>query len=143
MERIAIFESSPSEIVKKVKDGFINPLDVKLAVSEYQKILEYIDRNIQPELDNELDKYKGSTFEYGNCKITKRETRKYDFTGINEWTEKQIVINDAKLKVKDIETKYKSASPDNPVVDTTTGEVVTAIPFTVTKSLIIKHSVEK
>lgn len=143
MERIALFESAPNKIVEGVREGFLNPIDVKIAILEYSKILDYIDRNISEELDNELGKYKGNSFEYGNFKVTKRETKRYDFSNINEWVEKQIVINDTKLKQKDIETKYKSASQDNPVVDITTGEVVTSIPFTVTKSLVIKEVIAK
>lgn len=133
-------EQLTDNLVAKVKEGFINPLEVKCKLNKLQKCLEKAEKAILSEVNSEIDKYSGKekTIEYAGFKITRSETKKYDFSGIGEWCSLTAEIERLTNIRKDVETKYKSASADNVIVDTTTGEEVTSVPYTVTSRITVK-----
>lgn len=133
-------ERLTDNLVAKVQDGFLNPLEAKCKLSKLQKCLEKAEKAIISEVNSEIDKYstKEKTIEYMGFKITRSETKKYDFSGIGEWCSLTAEIERLTNIRKDVETKYKSASADNVIVDTTTGEEVTSVPYTVTSRITVK-----
>lgn len=133
-------ERLTDNLVAKVQDGFLNPLEAKCKLSKLQKCLEKAEKAILSEVNSEIDKYSGKekTIEYAGFKISRVETKKYDFSGIGEWCSLTAEIERLTNIRKDVETKYKSASADNVIVDTTTGEEVTSVPYTVTSRITVK-----
>lgn len=133
-------ESLTDNLVAKVQEGYLNPLEVKCKLNKLQKCLEKAEKAILSEVNNEIDKYssKEKTIEYAGFKITRCETKKYDFSGIGEWEEVTAEIERLNGIRKNIEDKYKTASIDNVIVDTKTGEEITSIPYTVTSRITVK-----
>lgn len=133
-------ESLTNNLVTKVKEGFLNPLEIKCKLNKLQKCLEKAEKAILSEVNNEIDRYsgEGKTIEYAGFKISRSETKKYDFSGIGEWEEINAEIERLNGIRKNIEDKYKTASVDNVIVDTKTGEEITSVPYTVTSRIIIK-----
>ena len=133
-------ESLTDNLVAKVQEGYLNPLEVKCKLNKLQKCLEKAEKAILNEVNNEIDKYSGKekTIEYAGFKISRCETKKYDFSGIGEWEEITAEIERLNGIRKNIEDKYKAASVDNVIVDTKTGEEVTSVPYTVTSRITIK-----
>lgn len=133
-------EQLTDNLITKVQEGFLNPLEVKCKLNKLQKCLEKAEKAILSEVNSELDKYSGKekTIEYAGFKITRSETKKYDFSGIGEWEAINAEIERLTNIRKNVETKYKSASADNVIVDTTTGEEVTSVPYTVTSRITVK-----
>lgn len=132
-------ESLTDNLIAKVQEGYLNPLEVKCKLNKLQKCFEKAEKAILDEVNNEIDKYgKEKTIEYAGFKITRSEQKKYDFSGIGEWCSLTAEIERLTNIRKDVETKYKSASADNVIVDTTTGEEVTSVPYTVTSRITVK-----
>lgn len=133
-------ERLTDNLVAKVQDGFLNPLEAKCKLSKLQKCLEKAEKAIISEVNSEIDKYstKEKTIEYMGFKITRSETKKYDFSGIGEWEAITAEIKRLDVTKKNIEDKYKTASADNVIVDTTTGEEITSVPYSVTTRITVK-----
>lgn len=125
-------------IIEAVKNGEVNPLEVQMRVKILENAVKEIKDGINAEVLIEAEKYGSKTFEYKGGKFSVSERKTYDFTGINEWNEINEQINNLKAKQKTIETKYKTANVDNVIVDMTTGETITSVPYTTTKIISVK-----
>ena len=125
-------------IIEAVKNGEVNPLEVQMRVKILENAVKEIKDGINAEVLSEAEKYGSKTFEYKGGKFSVSERKTYDFTGINEWNEVNEQINNLKAKQKTIETKYKTANVDNVIVDITTGETITSVPYTTTKIISVK-----
>lgn len=125
-------------IIEAVKNGEVNPLEVQMRVKILENAVKEIKDGINAEVLTEAEKYGSKTFDYKGGKFSVSERKTYDFTGINEWNEINEQINNLKAKQKTIETKYKTANVDNVIVDMTTGETITSVPYTTTKIISVK-----
>lgn len=125
-------------IIEAVKNGEVNPLEVQMRVKILENAVKEIKDGINEEVLSEAGKYGSKSFEFKGGKFSVSERKTYDFTGINEWNEINAQINDLKAKQKTIETKYKTANVDNVIVDLTTGETITSVPYTTTKIISVK-----
>ena len=132
-------ESLTDNLVAKVQEGYLNPLEVKCKLNKLQKCLEKAEKAILNEVNNEIDRYGNEkTIKYAGFTITRSEQKKYDFSGIGEWCELTAEIDRLSGLRKEVETKYKTASKDNVIVDTTTGEEITSVPYSVTTRITVK-----
>ena len=127
-----------NSIIEAVKNGKVNPLEVQMRVKILENAVKEIKDGINAEVLSEAEKYGSKTFDYKGGKFSVSERKTYDFTGINEWNEINEQINNLKAKQKTIETKYKTANVDNVIVDITTGETITSVPYTTTKIISVK-----
>lgn len=127
-----------TSVIEAVKNGDVNPLEVQMKVKILENAVKEIKDGINEEVLSEAEKYGSKTFDFKGGKFTVSERKTYDYTGINEWNEINEQINNLKAKQKTIETKYKTANVDNVIVDITTGETITSVPYTTTKIISVK-----
>jgi len=112
------------EIVSKVQEGEISPLDLAVRLSAMEKVIETIKEHIGENVLEELDKQQGNAIVMG-AKIQRKETgTSYDYSGTP-------VINELKAQEKAIADKRKAIEktaqllPDGvqtQMVDEQTGE---------------------
>lgn len=132
-------EKFSNNLLEQVKEGLINPIEVKCKLNKLQKACENVEKSIIDEVNNEIDRYGNEkTIKYAGFTITRSEQKKYDFSGIGEWCELTAEIDRLSELRKEVETKYKTASKDNVIVDTTTGEEITSVPYSVTTRITVK-----
>lgn len=133
-----VLEQDKEKIIEAVKNGEVDPLKVLIKSRTYIKTIKEIEEFVNSFAITEAEKYGDKTFGFQGCKITRTETKKYDFSGIGEWDEVNSKIDSYKKVQKAIETKYKTASVENPIIDTKTGEEITSVPYLTTVSLKIQ-----
>lgn len=133
-----VLKKDKEHIIEAVRNGEVNPLEVQMRVKILENAVKEIKDGINEEVLSEAEKYGSKYFEYKGGKFSVSERKTYDFTSINEWNEINSQINDLKAKQKTIETKYKTANVDNVIVDMTTGETITSVPYKTTKIISVK-----
>lgn len=133
-----VLEKDKEHIIEAVRNGEINPLDVIIKARTYEKTIKEISEAVNEFAISEAEKYSYKTFGYKGFKITRSETRKYDLSGIGEYDDVVKQIDDRKKLLKSITEKYKTASIENPIIDTKTGEEITSVPYLTTVSIKIQ-----
>lgn len=110
-----------NDLVRRVNDGEINPLDLKAQMKFIEKTLELIDKQTKDSWMKEAVKY-GKSFEYKGWQVDEIEAGiKYDYSMDVEWSE-------LKEKIKSRETFLKAIKEPLEIVNTTTGETTTIYP---------------
>jgi len=126
----AIYQAS-MDMVQRVQDGEISPLELAVKLSAFEKIIETIRENIAENVLAELDKEQGKTVVMG-AKIQRKETgTTYDYSGtpiINELKAQEKTIADRRKAIE----KASQLLPEGmqtQMVDEATGET-----FAITKA---------
>jgi hypothetical protein len=112
------------QLIESVKEGEVNPLELKAMIKALEMILERTDKATK---DNQLraaDLFPGDSFEAYGVKFAKGDVHtSYKYEGCNdkEWAS-------AKEKLKERETFLKALKSPIDVLDKDSGEVVTIKP---------------
>jgi hypothetical protein len=118
-------------IVRSVKDGQENPLNVMLQIRAMEKAFKVIMDQIKDEVVTEADKYPGTTFKFRGVDLAKGDvSTSYDYTicGDTEWERRKVDADSAKEKLSEREAFLKALKEPVTIVDEMTGEVVTVRP---------------
>lgn len=118
-------------IIRSVKDGEENPLNVMLYIRAMEKAFRVINDQIKEYAVREADKYPGTTFNYRGVELAKGDvSTTYDYTvcGDTIWERLRVDADAAKLKLSERETFLKSLKEPITIVDEMTGEVVEVRP---------------
>lgn len=118
-------------IVRSVKEGQENPLNVMLQIRAMEKAFEAIRNEIKDEVLTEADKYPGTTFQFRGVDLAKGDVKtEYDYSvcGDTEWERRKVDHDAAKVRLTERESFLKGLKESMPVVDEMTGEVVTVRP---------------
>lgn len=117
-------------VIKSVKDGNINPLDLTIKLKALEDTTDIIRKAIKSDATIEADKY-GKSFTYHNAKIdVVMAGVKYDYSNCEdpEWNELNLEIIALSEKRKERETFLKSLNNYLTIVDEDTGETSTIYP---------------
>lgn len=118
-------------IVRAVKDGEENALDVMLQLRAMEKAFKVINEQIKDNVVTEANKYPGTTFKYRGVELAKGDvstTYDYAVCGDTIWERLRVDADTAKLKQSERETFLKSLKEPITIVDEMTGEVVEVRP---------------
>lgn len=109
-----ILKNTIEELVFKVKNGEINPLELLIISNIFKDIHEYISSELKENILNEANKYPEKEFTYRGYKVIKQQRVTYDFQD-NEITKWEKAIKDRKELLKKL---------TEPIVFESTGEVI-------------------
>jgi len=133
--------SQIDEIIRAVKDGEVNAIEVKAKSNIIKKELERIDNAIEEEVNSEIDKY-GDKFEFKGLEISRTYAKTYDYNSIPEIANLSLKIADLKKEQDELKKKYKGTTYKTTIVDQETGEVIKeeerTLPYTTTTRITIK-----
>jgi hypothetical protein len=118
-------------IIRAVKDGEENPLNVMLQIRAMEKAFEVIKKQISENVVTEADKYPGTTFQFRGVKLAKGDvSTRYDYShcGDTEWERRNTEAETAKSRLSERETFLKGLKEPITIVDEMTGEIVTVRP---------------
>lgn len=119
----AIYQVS-MDLVAKVQEGEISPLELAVKLSAFEKIIETVRANIGENVLEELDKQQGNAIVMG-AKIQRKETgTSYDYSGtpvINELKAQEKAIADKRKAVEKIAQNLPDGTQTQ-MVDEQTGE---------------------
>ena len=113
-------------IVRAVRDGQENPLNVLLQVRAMEKAIKIILDNVKPFAEREAEKYPGNHFEFKGNDIAKADVKtEYDYSVCNDpvYEMKLYEYEKALRELKERETLLKAITEPITVVDPLTGEV--------------------
>lgn len=128
MDQINSFSSG---IIRAVKEGNVNPLDVMLQMKAMEKSFENIKNQIKENVNREADKYPGVTFNYRGVELVKGDVKtEYDYTVCNDtvWERRNTDAESAKRLLDERQSFLKSLKEPITTVDEMTGEIVTIRP---------------
>lgn len=118
-----IYQAS-MDIVEKVREGEISPLELAVKLSAFERIIETIKEHIGENVLEELDKQQGNAIVMG-AKIQRKETgTSYDYSGtpvINELKAQEKAIADKRKAVEKIAQSLPDGTQTH-MVDEQTGE---------------------
>ena len=124
-------EMFANTIIRDVKEGRENPLEIQLLIKKYEFVLNEIKENIKVNVSNEAAKYGEKEFEYGGAKCHYTPTAtSYDFTvcGDNAWQSFDLAEKNMKEHKKQREEFLKMVTEPLNLVDEETGETYTISP---------------
>jgi uncharacterized protein YlbG (UPF0298 family) len=124
-------EMFANSIIRDVKEGRENPLEIQLLIKKYEFVLNEIKENIKVNVNTEVAKYGEKEFEYGGakCHYTPVKTE-YDFSVCNDPNLDAIDSEIERLKeLKKVRENYLKSLPQTiTVVNDDTGEMETISP---------------
>ena len=124
-----------NDLVRRVYEGEINPLDLKAQLKFIYRTLDIVDLNTKDAWMKEVAKH-GKSFEYKGWQVNEVEAgTTYDFSNDAEWVE-------MKNKLKDREAFLKSLKEPLEIVDTETGETTTIHPPIKKSTTTLKFTVK-
>jgi hypothetical protein len=118
-------------IIRAVKDGEENPLNVMLQIRAMSKAFEVIKEKINENVITEADKYPGTTFTYRGVELAKGDVKtEYDYetSGDTIWEQRKADFDAAKARLSERESFLKGLKEPMTIVDELTGEIVTIRP---------------
>lgn len=119
------------QVIEAVKGGNANPLQVRAWKKFNELAFERIDKETQAEQLREADKYPGDKFEAFGCTMQKGDVRtEYDYLACGDpiYIRLQSILDSAKEQLKQREAFLKTIKSPMPIIDESTGEVVTINP---------------
>lgn len=127
-----ILKNSIEELIFKVKNGEINPLELLVISSIFKDLHEYISSELREDILNEASKYPEKEFTYKGYKIVKQQKTTYDFqdSDIIKWEK---AIKDRKELLKKL---------TEPIVFESTGEIIYPPTKKVTEYVYIKKELK-
>lgn len=124
-------ENFSNAIIRDVKEGRSNPLEIQVLIKKYEFVLNEIKENIKGNVNTETLKHGEKPFTYGGaeCHYTPTKTE-YDFSqcGDTEWETLDAEISALQSRKKFREAFLKSLTNPITVVSELTGEVDTISP---------------
>ena len=111
-------------VIREVKAGDQNPLEVKVLITALKKSLEIIEEGIKDSVLSEATKH-GKNFDFYGAKICIKENgQRYDFKNCNypKWNLLDVQELSVKEKKKEAEAFLKTVKEPFELVDTETGE---------------------
>lgn len=119
------------ELIRAVKDGEMNPLQLRATLKATEMVIARVNKETQWEQLTEADKYPERTFEAFGCKIEKAELgTSYDYESCGDpvYAHRLKIQEEATKQVKEREAWLKAVKePMNFIVEDT-GEVVKITP---------------
>ena len=117
-------QTDVDNLVQKVLQGDINPLDVYITIKKIEDALKTAKKRLKDISVDEAEKYGKMTFGYMDADITiKNSATSYDYSNIPEVITKE-------LELKAIKERHKQAL-QHTIIDEKTGEIL--------KAPIVKH----
>jgi len=124
-------ENFSNAIIRDVKEGRSNPLEIQVLIKKYEFVLNEIKENIKGNVNTETLKHGEKPFTYGGaeCHYTPVKTE-YDFSscGDTEWEMLDAEITAAQARKKIRENYLKSLPEPTTVLNELTGELETIKP---------------
>jgi hypothetical protein len=121
------------QLIQSVKEGEVNPLELKAMIKALEMILERTDKETKENQMRAADLFPGDSFEAYGVKFTKADVYTvYDFKHCNDpiWNQRAFILESAKEQLKEREAFLKTLKDPLTFVDETgdSGEIVTILP---------------
>ena len=109
-----------NHFIKAVKDGEVDPLELRVKFKVIQDALEQVlkDESVANSVLNAFDEYGEKTVDAFNAEIKKSSRTTYDYSNDSKWSS---LHEDLKKREK----LLKAIDPGQPIFDTETGEELT------------------
>lgn len=119
------------ELIRAVKEGEVNPLQLRATIKATEMVLDRVNKETQAEQLREADKYPGDKFEAFGCTMQKGDTwTSYNYASCGDpvYAKLQEIAKQATQQLKDREAFLKAIKQPTTIVDEGSGEVVTIQP---------------
>ena len=123
-------EQFAHDMAALVKEGHVDPIQVRVLMSAWEKAFKSLKTAIEPETEREAMKH-GKSFDFMGAKcewVPTYTAYEYDACGYPLWEEADAAERSAKNAKKDAETFLKNVKQSFTMVDDRTGEVITINP---------------
>lgn len=118
------------DLAALVREGHIDPIEVRVKMKAWEKAFKAAETAIAPEVEREAAKH-GKAFDFMGAKcewVPTYTAYEYDGCGYPAWEEADAAERSAKSSKKDAETFLKNVKQSFTMVDDRTGEVITINP---------------
>jgi len=125
-------------LITEIKEGALNPLELKAFLKHFENAMEKVWENVEPELMAEAEKWKGQTL--NGFKVDIREGRpRYDFSNCNDPKYDTYKLTEEEFKdLRSGREKFlKSLTAPIQLIDEETGDVIQVNPPVKTSSTTI------
>jgi len=124
-------KETAQEFLTAVDEGVINPLELKVALKGFEKLIEHLKKVDEMAYDEAL-KYDGKVFNFHGATIEKSESLgvKYDYSNCNhpEYTTLLTQLEPLLKRKSEIEKELQGMKKKMTVVNEETGEIVEVYP---------------
>lgn len=144
ISKASILDTS-SEIIRRVNDGELNPLEVKIKIKAIEQFNKIISDAITKDATFEAAKHGARKFSFMGASVELAEVgTKYDYSGCGHVKYNELVqkMNTLQSEIKEVEAFLKAVKSETTLVDNETGEVYTIFPPVKTSTSSIKVTIK-
>lgn len=124
-------------IVEQVKEGLVDPLEVKVMLTAMERIIDGVKDEIKDEVLNECDRYGSKTFEAKGARVSVSSKTTYTYDHCEDWLRLKVEKGVIDEKMKAIQKQLQVADK-NGYLDQSTGELIEhACPSKVTRVVTV------
>lgn len=124
-------ETFSNQLINQVKNGEVNPIELKAAFKAMAKIIEKVDEATEGHLMSEASKYSETKFSAFGAEIEKAEVGvKYDYSVCGDpiYNQRLSIFDEAKKQLDERAAFLKALKEPITLVDDDSGEVATVRP---------------
>lgn len=119
------------QLISSVKNGEVNPLELKAFLKTMEKIIEQVDKETKDEQLNEAMRYSERKFTAYGCEMEQCEVAtKYDYVSCGDpvYNQRLRIAEEAKAQLDERSAFLKALREPLTIVDDESGEVATVCP---------------
>lgn len=128
---MAQVDAFSDELIRAVKEGELDPLQLRATIKATEMVLERVNKETQAEQLTAAEKYPGEKFEAFGCTMQKGDVyTSYDYASSGDpvYAKLQEIAKQAQAQLKEREAFLKTLKQPLTVVDEGTGEVARLTP---------------